>query len=82
MAQNKGRLWFVMLVHSIVWTACISVALQYLGLFAMWKVLFLWVGHWICDKWKTTKPKTPEAWVYIYPDQAWHLLQCLIIYLL
>lgn len=81
-AQNKGKLWYVMMSHCFIWTACISVALQYLGLFAMWKVIFLLVGHWVMDKWKTTKPKTPEAWKYIYPDQIWHLIQCGIVYLI
>lgn len=79
-AQNKGKLWYVMLSHCMIWTACICIALQFLGLYAMWKVIFLCGGHWICDKWKTTKPKTPEAWKFIYPDQTWHLLQCLIVY--
>jgi len=80
-AQNKGKLWYVMLSHCVIWTGCISIALQFLGIFAMWKVAFLLIGHWICDKWKTTKSKTPEAWKFIYPDQAWHLFQCVIVYL-
>lgn len=81
-AQNKGKLWYVMLSHCMIWTACISIALQFLGIFALWKALFLLIGHWGMDKWKTTKPKTPEAWVYIYPDQAWHLLQCYLVFIL
>lgn len=76
-AKNKGVLWYVMLSHCMIWTACISIALQYLGLFALWKVAFLFFGHWICDKWKTTK----ISWNYIYPDQLWHLTQCLVVFL-
>jgi hypothetical protein len=79
-AQNKGRLWYVMFSHCMIWTACVSVALQYQGRFDLWKVVFLVIGHWVCDKWKTTKPKTPEAWKYIYPDQAWHIIQLAIVY--
>jgi hypothetical protein len=78
-ADNKGKYWYVMLAHCMIWTACISIALQYLGLFAGWKVVFLLAGHWVCDKWKTTIPKTPENWKYIYPDQLWHLVQCIIV---
>ena len=81
-AQNKGKYWYVMLSHCIIWTACISVALQWLSLFTMWKVLFLIVGHFMSDKWKCEKPKTPEAWKFIYPDQAWHHGQLLVVYLL
>lgn len=78
--QNKGKYWYVMLSHCIIWTACVCVALQFLGLYASWKVLFLVVGHWICDKWKSTKPKTPECWWYIYPDQIWHFIQLLFVW--
>ena len=79
-SENKGKLWFVMLSHTFIWTGCICIALEYLGLFAMWKVVFLIAGHWVMDKWKGTKPRTPESWKYIYPDQAWHFIQCWIVY--
>ena len=81
LANNKGQRWYLMFTHCIIWTACVCVVLQWLGIYAFWKVLFLVVGHWICDKWKTTKPSTPEAWKYLYPDQLWHLIQCIIVYL-
>lgn len=79
-AENKGKRWYVMLSHCMIWAACISIALAYLGIFAIWKVVFLVIGHGAMDSWKTRKPRTPEAWKYIYPDQAWHLLQCFIVY--
>lgn len=77
MAANKGSKWYVMLSHCILWTGCISIALQYLGLFAMWKVLFLVVGHGVMDYWKV---RFTSKWLYIYPDQAWHGIQLLIVY--
>jgi len=80
-AQNKGKYWYVMLSHCMIWTACISVALQYFGIFAFWKVIFLLAGHWISDSWKSKKPKTPDCWWYIYPDQLFHIIQCIIVYL-
>lgn len=81
-AQNKGKLWYVMLSHCMIWTACICIMLKWNGhIVYNWEWVFLFIGHWICDKWKTTKPKTPEAWKYIYPDQIWHLMQCGIVYL-
>lgn len=82
MGQSKGKLWMVMLSHCMVWTACICVALQYCNLFAVWKVVFLVIGHWVVDLWKCRKPNTPENWKYIYPDQIWHLMQCTIVYYL
>jgi hypothetical protein len=79
-AQNKGRLWYIMLSHCMIWAACVCISLEYLGLMAWWKPAFLVFGHWAMDAWKCKKPKTPEAWKYIYPDQIWHLIQCLIVF--
>jgi len=78
LAANKGKLWYCMLSHCIIWTACICLALQYLGLYSEWKVVFLILGHTVCDFWKTRK----IGWKYIYPDQAWHIVQCLTVYYL
>lgn len=78
-AENKGKYWYVLLSHAMIWTGVISSVLLYFGVFHIWKVLFLVFGHCIIDKWKLSKPKTPEAWKYIYPDQMLHIVQCLIV---
>lgn len=79
-AKNKGKLWYVMFSHCMIWTGIVCVALQYLGIFAPWKVLFLLLGHWICDKWKCQQ--SPVWSPYIYYDQAWHIIQLLIVFLI
>ena len=79
-AQNKNKYWYVMFAHCVIWSACISIALQYLGLFALWKVGLLISGHWISDQIKSKHKNVPENWWMIYPDQIWHLLQCVIVY--
>ncbi|MCK5609012.1 DUF3307 domain-containing protein [Candidatus Pacearchaeota archaeon] len=81
-AENKGQYWYVMFSHCMIWTACISIALEFVGAFAIWKVGFLVLGHAFSDLWKSRQPKTPEHWWKIYPDQAWHLIQCLVVYIL
>ena len=81
-ANNKGKHWYVMLSHCMIWTACVCVALQFLGTFAWWKVVFLLFGHWVSDAIKVKQPKHPDTWWMIYPDQAWHGIQLLIIWLL
>jgi hypothetical protein len=78
LAVSKGRFWYLMLSHAIIWTACICVALQYLGILYLWKIPFLVIGHMAIDFWKCRKPAT--EWKYIYPDQGFHFLQCLIVY--
>lgn len=79
-AQNKGKYWYIMLCHCMVWTGCVSIALQYSGTFQYYDVPFLILGHALMDSWKSRQPRTPEQWWKIYPDQAFHLLQCTIAY--
>jgi hypothetical protein len=81
LAQNKGKYWYVMFSHCMIWTACISAALYVFSSLSVWEVCFLVIGHVVSDTWKSRQPKTPEHWWKIYPDQVWHLCQCLIVYL-
>ena len=80
-ADNKGKYWYVMFLHCMIRTACVSVALEYLGLFSFWKAFFLLVGHYICDSIKVRQPKTEENWWMIYPDQLFHWVQLLIVFI-
>jgi hypothetical protein len=75
-SENKGKYWYIMLAHCIIWTACICIALQYIGLLSLWKIPFLIIGHGLMDYYKTTK----KCWYWIYSDQLWHLVQVLIVY--
>jgi hypothetical protein len=108
-ADNKAKQWYVMFCHVMVYTAVISFALQYVGLLKLWKIAFIFVGHFICDEIKSHQPReetksVPEYsvslirrilgadyftsyktkvvsnWWMIYPDQAWHIIQLLIIF--
>lgn len=77
-AQNKGKLWYVMLSHCMIWTAMICIALEHSQLLQWWHPIFLIAGHWVCDKWKTTETE----WKYIYYDQIWHIFQCWVVFIL
>jgi hypothetical protein len=81
-ADNKGKYWYVMLSHCMIWTGMVSVALQYIGILSIWKIIFLLVGHFIGDEVKSRQAKTPNNWWMIYPDQAWHFIQLIIVWLL
>ena len=79
-AENKGRLWYVMLSHCMIWAAMISIALEHIGIFSIGKVIFLVLGHFLIDTWKSQIPRTLENWKYIYPDQGLHLVQLIVVY--
>ena len=80
-AQNKGRFWYVMVSHCLIWTAVVCYTLLFLDIYSFWKAIFLVIGHFVCDSWKVRKPKTPEAWKFIYPDQAFHFVQLMVVFL-
>lgn len=81
MAQNKGKYWFVMLAHCMIWTACICVVLKLTGRFDPCYDLLLLCGlHWIVDEEKcefATKDNSLGKALYI--DQAFHLLQVIVV---
>ena len=81
-AQNKGKYWYVMLSHCMIWSACICVALEYQVNFShkLPIVLFLVFGHGVSDTIKSKLPKSPETWWHIYPDQIWHIIQLYLVY--
>ena len=81
-SETKTRSWHVMLIHCIIWTSCLCVVLYFLELFALWKALFLIAGHWTSDTLKTLKRNSSNVRKYNIGDQAWHITQCLIVYLL
>ena len=80
-SESKTRSWHVMLIHCVIWTSCLCVVLYSFGLFALWKALFLVAGHWISDTLKTLKRRPSSMRKYNIVDQAWHIAQCLIVYL-
>ena len=86
-AQNKGRVWLIMLAHCMVWTGVICFLLAYMGIFTYWKFLFLLGGHWVADKYKTdhnlNEDQRAEAYDWnmrlLYGDQWWHIIQIVIV---
>lgn len=77
MSDNKGKSPYVLFAHAMIWTVCVCVALQYLGLLVPWKIGFLLVGHMASDK-----LRQPEYMIDRVTDQAWHIIQCFVVYLL
>lgn len=49
MAENKSRWYEVLLAHCMIYTGGISIALEYTNSFAWWKLIFIFIGHYIID---------------------------------
>lgn len=75
---NKGKYWYLMVAHCVIWTACVCVALEYMGILLLWKAVLLCVGHVACDVWKCNSTKDFPTW-HFYVDQMFHILQVIIM---
>ena len=79
MAEYKSKFWYVMVAHCMVYTGVICATLLFFGIFALWMVPFLFIGHFVMDEWKCHHANVPENWWMIYPDQAWHIIQLIFV---
>lgn len=77
LSMNKGKDWYCLFAHSVIWTGCVCIALQYLGLLSLWKIGFLFALHFLADKLKCMFPVRKK---YLYIDQLFHFAQLLIVY--
>jgi len=77
----KGKYDYLLLCHCIIWTGCVCVALYLLGIFAWWKLVFLFVGHIGMDRWKCRHPEREKKGLtsLLWIDQAWHAIQCAVV---
>lgn len=84
--ESKKHHAFSIYEHVWIWAGVISGGLFILGEFEPWKFVFLIVGHFLIDAFKyLVMPKfndgKHEYW-WVYPDQAAHYLQVLIVWML
>ena len=83
-AKSK-HLWAIY-EHCMVWTGLICMGLIYFDNFEPWKFVFLLFVHFIIDMFfyqilPQLRNKKKQYW-YIYPDQALHYTQILVVFLL
>lgn len=80
-AKLKGKRLYILLVHSALWAGAVSLCLLALGILVPWKMLFLLAGHAVCDWLKARLPEDRAKWWHLYPDQAFHGIQLLVVWL-
>jgi hypothetical protein len=78
-AEYKAKYKFILFVHALTWTLCISLVLYIFGLLDCWKFIFLFLTHYYTDGWKCQHPSTPEYFWTLYVDQAIHLVSLIIV---
>ena len=81
LAEYKAKNNYILFVHCAIWAGGLSIVLPYLGLFAWWKVIMLFIGHFIIDYWKCRelyKKWNIKDWTSLYIDQTLHIGQVLL----
>jgi hypothetical protein len=81
MARAKQSSWYVLVAHCMIWTACVSIALEYNHMFTLYKALFLFLGHLWFDYGKIQILKTGvQKELALFIDQIAHFFQCIIVF--
>ena len=77
----KAKYDYLLFVHCFIWTGFISTCLWYIDSFEWWKVAFLFIGHFVIDKWKC-RHKDKEKYGLtrlLWIDQTLHFVQIIIV---
>lgn len=91
LAQTKGKEWYNMLVHCVLYTGSVGwVLIKWTDGLPFCGLLWVFVSHWFIDSWKCrelekNKSSTPDGHIektYLYIDQLYHfiVLGCLIVW--
>ena len=78
--QMKKKHAFAVFEHVMVYSLVQSAGLYLLGLFSLWHFFYFLIGHFIVDLVKYRFIPWKDAYWPIYPDQALHYLQIILLY--
>ncbi len=77
-AAYKKKDPYIILAHSFLWTAGLVLVLSYFDtVVPLWKILFLFFGHALCD-WSKHRFFPGSAFIKNTIDQSFHFVQILI----
>jgi len=77
----KSKYEYLLFVHCFIWSGTISLVLFQLGIFEWWKLAFLFIVHYIVDRWKCRHPKNKELGLtkLLWIDQSIHVIQMIVV---
>ena len=74
LAMTKGKMFYSLIAHSIIYAGILSCGLYLLGIYAIWKSVVLLVSHVVIDYWKSrAKNIEKQNGIYLYIDQVLHI---------
>ena len=79
----KGKYDYLLFVHCFIWAGVVGFGLYLIGTLVLWKYLFLFIGHFVIDRWKCRQEdKTHALTKHLWIDQGLHAVQILVVGLL
>lgn len=80
LAEYKCKNNYILFVHCAIWALGIYIALYFLGLATVWKLVMLLVGHYLIDYWKCRDlyKKYMKDFTAYYINQSLHIVQVLL----
>ena len=73
LANTKGKYFYSLLAHSIIYGLGMALIFKFLGVFAVWKAIVLVASHIVIDYKKAhAKNKEKALTTYLYIDQLLH----------
>jgi hypothetical protein len=79
MIEAKKKNWIVLLEHCFIWAGGISLTLLLMNRLEIWKILFLFIGHYLIDTYKIKYAPDPLNKKYLLIDQIAHIIQLIIV---
>lgn len=76
----KSKYDYLLFVHSFIWTGTVSLGLYMLESLSLWKIIFLFVGHFLIDRWKCrNKDEDNKLTKLLWINQFLHFIQIIIV---
>ena len=81
LATTKGKYWYSLFVHSMIYGLGIALIFKFLGVFAIWKAIVLVISHICIDHLKSHAKNRDFALTrYLYIDQILHMVINIMLY--
>jgi Protein of unknown function (DUF3307). len=74
-ATYKKNIPYVMLIHVFMWSMPIIILINIFGNITIWKILMLFIGHYVIDLWKCREWYKMDHLYAFYTDQFLHIAQ-------
>ena len=80
LAQTKGKYWYNLFAHSMIYSLSLCLCFKLLGVFVIWKFIVLLISHIIIDYLKANaKDKEKALTSYLYVDQGLHIMIAVLL---